>query len=74
MSKKSFDALLNAIKDYNVFVTRSGHPQRHTKFQLIVALTRLRLYGDGQRSKRLSKIFDISRKNIYSCLYCLPIK
>ncbi|KAG2203246.1 hypothetical protein INT46_000436 [Mucor plumbeus] len=32
MSKKSFDALFNAIKDDNVFVTRSGHPQRHTKF------------------------------------------
>jgi hypothetical protein len=74
MSKKSFDALFNAIKDDNVFVTRSGHPQRHTKFQMIVALTRLGLYGNGRSSKRLSKNFDISRKNIYSCLYCLPIK
>jgi hypothetical protein len=69
MSKKSFDALFNAIKDDNVFVTRSGHPQRHTKFQMIVALTRLGLYGNEQSSKRLSKNSDISCKNIYSCLY-----
>jgi hypothetical protein len=74
MSKKSFNALFNVIKGDNVFVARSGHLQRHAKLQLIVALTRLGLYSNGQSSKRLSKNFDISRKNIYSCLYCLPIK
>ncbi|KAG2211749.1 hypothetical protein INT46_010610 [Mucor plumbeus] len=64
MSKKSFDALFNAIKNDNVFVTRSGHPQRHTKSQMIVALTRLGRYGNGQSSKRLSKNFDISRGSV----------
>ena len=64
------------MKDDKSLAIRSGQPQGHTKSQMVVALyTCLGLfYGNGQSSKRVSKNFDISRKNMYSCLYCLPTK
>lgn len=62
MSKKAFNTLYDKIRYIEVFVTRRGAKQCCIKFQMIVALTRLGLYGNRATNRNLSDEFKISRK------------
>ena len=68
MSKKCFLALYEEIKDDEVYFPRAGPAQRSVKFQMIVALTRFGLYGNGASNKSLGDSFHISRKQLICIL------
>ena len=68
ISKKCFLALYEEIKDDEVYFPRVGPAQRSVKFQMIVALTRFGLYGNGASNKSLGDSFYISRKQLICIL------
>jgi hypothetical protein len=62
MSKACFVAFYEEIKGDEVFNVKTGPAQRSIKFQMLVALTRFGLYGNGATNKVLGNNFHISRK------------
>jgi hypothetical protein len=66
MSKKAFLALYEELKNDEAFKkSKSGPQQRSVKFQMIVALTRLGMYGNAATDKILGDSFGIGRKSQY---------
>ncbi|CEP14263.1 hypothetical protein [Parasitella parasitica] len=64
MGKEAFNALYETIKNDTIFVSKSGAHQRSIKLQMIVALTRLGLYGNGKSNKRLQTVFGIAHGTV----------
>jgi hypothetical protein len=62
MSKRGFLALHEEIKDDEIFISKSGPPQRSVKFQMVVALTRFGMYGNSATNKMIGDYFNIGRK------------
>jgi hypothetical protein len=61
MRKACFLALYEEIKDDEIFNVKAGPTQRSIKFQILVALTRFGLYGNGATNEVLGNNFHISR-------------
>ena len=63
MSKACFLALYKEIKDDEIFDVKAGPAQRSIKFQMLAALTRFGLYGNGVTNKVLVIIFILAVSN-----------
>ncbi|OAC98545.1 hypothetical protein MUCCIDRAFT_167622 [Mucor lusitanicus CBS 277.49] len=68
MSKPCFFRLYDEINDHQVFINNSGPPQRNVRIQMLVALTRLGMSGNGDTNRRLALTFDISHGSVNT--YC----
>ncbi|GAN01705.1 conserved hypothetical protein [Mucor ambiguus] len=64
MSKRGFLALHEEIKDDEIFISKSGPPQRSVKFQMAVALTRFGIYGNSATNKMIGDYFNIGHGSV----------
>ncbi|KAF1806346.1 hypothetical protein FB192DRAFT_1464258, partial [Mucor lusitanicus] len=68
MSRPCFFRLYGEIKDRQVFISTSGPSQRDVRIQMLVALARLGVFGNGATNRRLALTFDISHGSVD--VYC----
>ncbi|KAI7966338.1 hypothetical protein MJO29_002086 [Puccinia striiformis f. sp. tritici] len=60
MTRKSFFALADALKDHHIFYNNSNNPQAPGEMQLIVALSHLGMCGNGGSPHVLAQYYNIS--------------
>ncbi len=72
MSKASYFLLLSRIEGSHVFTNNSHNPQMGVKFQLLVALAHLGLYGNGASVVILAHLFGISgQRPFFFFAFCM---
>lgn len=60
MNQESFYRLYDLIKDHEVYLPTGGRPQKDVRLQMMVALERLGMYGNGASVGRVARSAGIS--------------